>query len=123
MPEPIERRVHDNVAETNGQRKEHLRAGGVPHLRIQQLIELWRQKVQDAICRAGQRDGPHEQHAHDQVRKEGEKVRRLAGALDAAQQRQRDAYPGEGQAQHQLPVGQANAVVDVGLLFQHHLAI
>lgn len=54
LAETIVGGVHDNVTKADGKREEHLGDSCIPHLRLQQLMPLRLEEVQDAI------DGPRQ---------------------------------------------------------------
>lgn len=66
--------VHDNIAKAYGQREEDLGNSCIPHLRLQQLVPLWFQKVKDTIRSTRQSQGAHQQYQHDQVGEQSEKI-------------------------------------------------
>lgn len=77
------RRIRHDLAQENAQRVKHLRDGRKPHLYVQQFAPLRRDQIEDAVRGARQRDGAHQQHGHDHIGKQGQKVGRFAGALNA----------------------------------------
>lgn len=105
VTELIERRVHDDVAKANGERVEALGDRRIPHLGIKDLAPLWLDEIPNTINRSWQGDSPHQQDTHDDIRKEGQKIRCLAGALHTSSYDQKDAHPGEEQTQDQFPIG------------------
>lgn len=105
VTELVEGRVHDDVAKADRQRVEALCDGCIPHLGIQNLSPLRLDEVQNAISRSRQCYCPHQQDTHDDIRKESQKVRGLAGTLHAASYDEEDTYPGEKQTQDQFPAG------------------
>lgn len=95
VTELVERRVHDDVAKANGQRVEALRDSRIPDLRVQDLAPVGLDEIPNAIDRARQGYRTHQQYAHDDIRKQGEKIGSLARALDAAPYDQKNAQPGD----------------------------
>lgn len=116
MPEIVVRWIGDEATEADGQREEALSDGGVPDLGLKELAPVGFDEEKDAIHGALKRQSPGQQGYHDHVREEGKKVGRFAGTLHAPCQYPKYTKPGQQEAEAQMPIGQAQTVLDVWLL-------
>lgn len=117
----IVRREHNDRTHSHGQRKEQLHNRLLPHLGVQQLAPLGSQQEPNAIGRALQRNGAHEQRDHNDVRKQRQEVGRLAGALHAPNDDEIDGCPRDQQTQDQFKIGRTKSAGHIVDLMQHFI--
>lgn len=63
----VERSIHDDVTEANGQREEHLCDRRKPNVWTEQSFPSWIDEIPDSIPSSFQCDGAHQQNTHDDV--------------------------------------------------------
>jgi hypothetical protein len=115
-------RVHDDVTEADGERKEHLSYGRIPHFRLQNLVPLWRQKIRNSVPSTLQRNRPYQQNQHDKVREQSQKVRRLARTTNTFDENRRDTHPGQHQTTQSWPIWPAYTVVYAVFFFEYGIS-
>ena len=89
----VVRRISDQTAESQAQRKEYLRAGFEPHDRILQTFPFGLEQVDDPVLHPFQSDAPEEEDDQHHVRVDGRHVDDLGVLSDAFDDAQIDQDP------------------------------
>lgn len=96
----------------------------MPYPRLQELAPSRRDEEQYTVQGPLQRGSTDQHDKEDHVGEEGGEVGGLTGALDALGQHHEQHYPGEEEAQGELPLGGVQTVGQaVRILLQHLIPV